>query len=347
MGIRYNSPDSVLACRNKFLARERFRAAGLLVPEFHRVALADGPQLAAARRPLSVRTQAARTVGQPRRDPRQQSRRIRGRISPHRDACCAIPTSCASRDEQDHFLQVESFIEGREFALEGILTDGQLRVLAMFDKPDPLDGPYFEETIYVTPSREPAETQREIIRTTEVGGAGARAHARPGPRRDARESARRLDARSGGAADRRLVRARASRARRTDSAPCGGRRRLIGRDAAGSSGRHDDPDSARRDLRCDEGLEQRASTPGIEDVIITAKQGQKLVPLPEGAAIWDSSSRAAKSPERVERALRDSACDNCDLRSRPRCRCSNPSTSAERNRAATRRLRRRSNLPSA
>src|SRR5260370_1244671 len=70
-------------------------------------------------------------------------------------------------DDQDRFLQVESFIEGREFALEGILIAGKLRVLAIFDKPDPLDGPYFEETIYVTPSRQPAVTQLEIVRTSE------------------------------------------------------------------------------------------------------------------------------------------------------------------------------------
>src|SRR6185295_16842733 len=60
---------------------------------------------------------------------------------------------------------VESYIEGREFALEGLLTDGKLQVLAIFDKPDPLDGPFFEETIYLTPSRAAAEVQRALIQT--------------------------------------------------------------------------------------------------------------------------------------------------------------------------------------
>jgi len=64
-------------------------------------------------------------------------------------------------------IQVEDFIPGREFALEGLVTDGRLQVLAIFDKPDPLDGPYFEETIYRTPSHEPESIQREIVRTTE------------------------------------------------------------------------------------------------------------------------------------------------------------------------------------
>jgi hypothetical protein len=52
-------------------------------------------------------------------------------------------------------------------ALEGLLTAGQLQVLALFDKPDPLDGPFFEETLYITPSRLQAETQDAIIRCTE------------------------------------------------------------------------------------------------------------------------------------------------------------------------------------
>ena len=61
---------------------------------------------------------------------------------------------------------IEAYIPGVEVALEGLLDDGRLRVLALFDKPDPLDGPFFEETIYVTPSRLPAETQAAIERAT-------------------------------------------------------------------------------------------------------------------------------------------------------------------------------------
>jgi biotin carboxylase len=59
-------------------------------------------------------------------------------------------------------ILVEDFIPGVEVALEGLLTDGALHVLAIFDKPDPLDGPFFEETIYITPSRLPDETQVAI-----------------------------------------------------------------------------------------------------------------------------------------------------------------------------------------
>ena len=69
----------------------------------------------------------------------------------------------AARTGLDDAILVEQYIPGREFALEGVLTDGALQVLAVFDKPDPLEGPYFEETIYVTPSRVPAATEGRIV----------------------------------------------------------------------------------------------------------------------------------------------------------------------------------------
>jgi hypothetical protein len=59
-------------------------------------------------------------------------------------------------------MLVEGYIPGREVAVEGLLSGGTLRVLAMFDKPDPLEGPYFEETVYVTPSRLPDAEQSSV-----------------------------------------------------------------------------------------------------------------------------------------------------------------------------------------
>jgi biotin carboxylase len=72
-----------------------------------------------------------------------------------------------SDDPGAHQILVEQFIPGREVALEGLLVDGALTTLALFDKPDPLDGPYFEETIYVTPSRLPSGTQAAIALAAE------------------------------------------------------------------------------------------------------------------------------------------------------------------------------------
>jgi biotin carboxylase len=68
-------------------------------------------------------------------------------------------------------ILVEEFIPGVEVALEGLLIDGTLTVLALFDKPDPLNGPYFEETIYVTPSRLPLAAQALIAASAERAAA--------------------------------------------------------------------------------------------------------------------------------------------------------------------------------
>src|SRR5262249_12820734 len=83
-------------------------------------------------------------------------------------ALCARADVLVERDPAHRGLLVESFIPGREFAVEGLMTNGELRVLAIFDKPAPLDGPYFEESIYLTPSREPAEVQAAIVRDVSV-----------------------------------------------------------------------------------------------------------------------------------------------------------------------------------
>ncbi len=63
-------------------------------------------------------------------------------------------------------ILIERFVPGIEVALEGLLRDGRLEVLAIMDKPDPLDGPFFEETMYVTPSRLHPEMQEEVVSLT-------------------------------------------------------------------------------------------------------------------------------------------------------------------------------------
>ncbi|MBO0894438.1 MAG: ATP-grasp domain-containing protein, partial [Acidimicrobiales bacterium] len=63
-------------------------------------------------------------------------------------------------------LLLERYVPGEEVAVEGLLSGGALSVLAVFDKPDPLEGPYFEETIYVTPSRHPPEVTEAVAHVT-------------------------------------------------------------------------------------------------------------------------------------------------------------------------------------
>jgi hypothetical protein len=82
-------------------------------------------------------------------------------------AILRTPEVLQTAEQQDSFIQVERYIHGREFAVEGILTHGRLQVHAIFDKPDELSGPFFEESIYVTPSRESEAVQRAIINAKE------------------------------------------------------------------------------------------------------------------------------------------------------------------------------------
>ena len=140
LGIPYNSPASVEAARNKFLARQRFKAAGLPVPRFFRVPLDRDPADAAMAAPYPcvlkpLGLSASRGVIRA-NDPDEFAAAFR-RI----EALLARPEIRMMREEQNHYIQVESFIAGQEYALEGVLTEGRLRTLAVFEKPDPLDGP--------------------------------------------------------------------------------------------------------------------------------------------------------------------------------------------------------------
>jgi len=78
------------------------------------------------------------------------------------------PDILATREANLDRMLVEGYIPGREVAVEGLLTDGALSILAIFDKPDPLEGPYFEETIYVTPSRLPNPSSAPLRNAREI-----------------------------------------------------------------------------------------------------------------------------------------------------------------------------------
>ena len=143
------SPAAARAGTTSTLARSLFagEAAGAGVLPGGRDAADAEP------RAVSVRAEAARALGEPGRDPRQQSGGVSRGVRAH-------PRRWASDD-----IQVESYIPGREFAIEGLVTHGHLQPLAIFDKPDPLEGPYFEETIYMTPSRAAGSGAAGLIET--------------------------------------------------------------------------------------------------------------------------------------------------------------------------------------
>ena len=163
LGLAYNHPASVQACRSKLRTREVFRDAGLPGPWFRTVALHPAPVPAllgisypCVLKPMSLSASQGVIRANAPEEFVGAAERIRKLL--------ASPEILATREANLDQVIVEGFIPGREVAVEGLLTDGQLRVLAIFDKPDPLEGPFFEETIYVTPSRLPESQLRDVER---------------------------------------------------------------------------------------------------------------------------------------------------------------------------------------
>ena len=151
LGIAYNHPASVEACRSKLRLREIFRDAGLRTPWFRAINLDPLPEPALLNvtypcvlKPLSLSASRGVIRANDRDEFVSAALRIRRLLE--------SPGIRATREANLDRLLVEGYISGREVAVEAVVTNGELRVLAIFDKPDPLEGPYFEETIYVTPS---------------------------------------------------------------------------------------------------------------------------------------------------------------------------------------------------
>jgi biotin carboxylase len=161
LGLRHNPLGAVEAAGDKHRQRQVLAAAGVLEPRCELRTVDEDPrELAQAveypcvLKPLDL--SASRGVIRA-NDP-EEFVAAHGRLT----AILRAPDVVEQGRVTDRFL-VEEFVPGPEFALEGLLVDGELRVLALFDKPDPLDGPYFEETIYVTPSRSPASVREELV----------------------------------------------------------------------------------------------------------------------------------------------------------------------------------------
>jgi biotin carboxylase len=156
LGFRHNSPDAVAGTRDKVVMRERLSATELSQPSFRVIPL--GADAVAA----------ANEIGYPcviKPVSRSASQGVI-RVNDATEARSAAARIRAIMGDCPEPMIVEQYVPGAEVAVEGLLVNGRLQVLAVFDKPDPLVGPYFEETIYVTPSRHGAHTLIELERIT-------------------------------------------------------------------------------------------------------------------------------------------------------------------------------------
>ena len=163
LNLRHNPPVSVMRAGNKLKLRECLRDAGVPTPKFIHVDKdADAAETARSisfpcvLKPLTL----SASRGVIRADGHNSFVVAFQRI-------CDLLTSIGGETEESRTVLIEQYIPGREVALEGLVDQGTLQVLALFDKPDPLEGPYFPETIYVTPSCEASDMQEKITRTTQ------------------------------------------------------------------------------------------------------------------------------------------------------------------------------------
>jgi biotin carboxylase len=155
LGLARNPPEAVAATRNKAMMRRALRQAGVRQPGF-RVVSSD-EEVAAA-----VRSIGAPVVVKPLSLSGSRGVIRADDVASAIDAAAWVRKILAEAGENPGSLLVEQFVPGPEVAVEALLRAGHMEVLATFDKPDPLDGPYFEETIYVTPSRLPAHQLRQV-----------------------------------------------------------------------------------------------------------------------------------------------------------------------------------------
>jgi biotin carboxylase len=284
LGLPFHPAKAVEAAGDKGLARDCFGRAGLLVPEYYQVPKDDPPPGAkfypCVVKPLGL--SASRGV-------------IRADDDVEFAAAIARIRAILQRPEMEHlaesrnaFLQVESFLPGREFALEGLVTKGRLETLAVFDKPDPLDGPYFEETLYITPSRETPAVQAELreaaqravaalglrqgpvhaeIRLTPQGVFVLEVAARP----IGGLCSRALRFASGLTLEEMILRHSLGEVPHIEGEALPGGVMMIPIPKSGV-------------YKSVAGMESARKVPGISDVAITAKAGQKLEMLPEGSS---------------------------------------------------------------
>jgi len=303
LGLAHNSPKAAEAARDKLLMRSLMSKGGAPCPVFRPFSLSADPAWVATRVTYPCVVKPLRLSG---------SRGVIRANNPdelvaafNRTRRLLLSEGCSKHDS----LLVEDFIPGFEVALEGILTRGQLKALALFDKPDPLDGPFFEETLYVTPSRLPVKVQEEIARCVTIGAASL--ELREGPvhaeLRVNEQGPWMLEIAG------RSIGGLCSTILEFGAGMC--LEELILRQAIG-----DEITSIEREgyaagvmmipiptagmLKAVYGVDDALTVPQITGVEITAKLHHPLVPLPEGASYLGFIFARGDSPAEVETAIR-------------------------------------------
>ncbi len=304
-----NPVHAAIAASDKYLQRQLLAKATVPIPRFVLRELDEDPATIAKSIAYPcvlkpVRLSASRGVI--RADNPQSFASAHARLR----AILADPETAAACGDRARQYLIEEFIPGYEVALEGLVVNRRLHVLAVFDKPDPLDGPFFEETIYVTPSQVPTGLQKAI---TDCADRAVRAL---GITEGAIHAELRYNERGPW-----LIELAAR--------PIGGRcsavlrfgtgvtlEEIIVRHALGmpipslqrerqAAGVMMIPIPGAGTLQEVRGVAQAKGVPLVEDVQITAHPGERLVPFPEGSRYPGFIFARGETPAMVEAALRD------------------------------------------
>lgn len=306
LGLPQNSPESISTAHNKHTMRCALAYADLLSPGFRLMRLNEEPG------------KVSRSVGYPCVLKPLGLSASRGVIRANQPdvfvaAAKRIRNILAQIEDPQEELRgailIEDFIPGREIALEGLLTEGTLEALAFFDKPDPLDGPYFEETLYITPSRLSSEVQAAILSTTStacqaLGLVTGPIHAElrineSGP------WLIELAARSiGGRCSRSLSYADGISLEELVIAHALGQPVAEAKPDFPASGVMMIPVPRAGILHAVHGVETARSTPGVTELVIEPLLGERLVPLPEGDRYIGFIFSRGETFNAVEMALR-------------------------------------------
>jgi hypothetical protein len=327
LGIPGHPPEAATAARDKRLTRERLKAAGLPTPAYLTVPI--GVQSATLLDRITLPVVLKPTVLSGSRgviradDPVSFATafdRVRRLLQSH--------DVRELRDPEADVVQIEEYIPGVEYAIEGLMDHGRLRTLAIFDKPDPLEGPFFEETIYVTPSRATPVTQSRIEAAVT-------------------DAARALGLFHGPVHAECRVNVRGVYVLEVAARPIGGlcaKALRFAPPALETSGPRDPKASRPQDLiafeefllrhalgesmadwrresqasavmmipiprsgiyRRVDGVETAGRVPGVDEVQITAKPDQRLMALPEGASYLGFIFARAAAPADAEHAVRE------------------------------------------
>lgn len=312
LGLPGHPPEAAAAARDKRVSRDRLKAAGLPVPDYLVVPATIDPStlLSGVTYPVVLKpTVLSGSRGVIRADDALSFVTAFDRVR----RLLASPDVRELHDSELEVIQIESYIPGAEYAIEGLLEHGELQTLAIFDKPDPLVGPFFEESIYVTPSRADAGVQQQITEAVRRAATAIGLHHGP-VHAECRVNERgvyilEVAARPIGGLCAGALRFVAP------GEPSVGLEQLLLRHAMGES-----VSAWTREVEASAvmmvpiprsgvfrgvtGVDEAKAVAGIDDVVITAKPDQHLVALPEGASYLGFIFAHAPTPAGAEQAVR-------------------------------------------